>query len=225
MIKTLKSIFLVVLNLLCISNTTQAQSIEFRAGLNQNKFFDIQKGEAPYNTPIYSSELGSYFSISLNDVKVDSFYYDISIAFENYSGTARARSGGIGGGRSVNAEINKSVLSIGVVPFKQKLHKNLNLDVGFVFSILVNESFNGTVTQSAGNIPTTTSLTQEYTKFNSAITFGLLARLNYNIDINDKLVLSPFYAYYIGIINEFIDFPASTKSMRHQLGIGIKMDL
>lgn len=225
MIKKLKSIFLFVLLTLCLFNSTNAQTIELRAGLNSNMYFDLQNGEAPYNTPSYSSEIGNYFGVSFKNLKVDSFYYEVSIAYENYGGTARARSGGLGGGRSVNAEINKSVISIGIIPFNQTLFKGLNLDAGFIFSFLIDETFNGSLTQAAGNIPTTTSLMEEYNKFNSTVTLGLQARLNYSIAINEKYVLSPFYTYYFGILNEFTNFPARTKSMRHQLGIGLTINL
>lgn len=209
----------------CLLSTIQAQSYEIRAGIGLNKFYDFKVDDVPYNAPTYSSDLSSYFGVTIENLKIDDSPFDLSLAFENYSGSARSRTGGLGGGRAVSAEINKTLVSIGIHPFNQNIFKKLKLRAGFVVSVLLHETFSGTVTQSAGNSPTTTSLQNEYEKFNSDFYFGLQASLSYDVKVKENFILFPYYSYYLGIINEFSDFPSQTKSMRHHLGIGIRMQL
>lgn len=209
----------------CYSFSISAQKFQFSSGVNLNNFFELQYDDRPYNASDYSSKYGGYFALGFEYMMYDTFPVYLTISYEYLGGKANVRSGGLGGGTAVNVETNKSVVSLGITPFKQKIYKQLNLKIGFVFSVLLKESFSGTKTVAAGNIPINMNLKEVSNSFNSKYYFGIQGAISYDISINNNLILVPHYNYYIGFSDEFKDFPRRTKAMRHSLGIGIMMDL
>lgn len=213
--------------LLCVFNGIEAiaQSIEFSCGLNSNKFYNLHNDYAPYNYSIYTSQTGIYVGVSIEDLTIDSFPIHISLIYETVGGTASVRTGGLGGGRSLKVATDKSLISLSLTPFKLKVYKQLNIKLGPVFSILLNETFRGTKSESAGAQQSTIDLQKIGNSFNSKVYLGFQARISYDIPLNYNFALSFQYHYYIGLLNEFQESPRNSKSMRHSLGIGIKKNL
>ena len=65
-------------------------------------------------------------------------------------------------------------------------------------------------------------LQEKYDRFSASTYVGIQGRFAYDIKASKSTWISLQYLYYIGLSNEFIEFPTETKAMRHYFCIGIK---
>jgi len=204
------------------SLTAFSQDVEIIGGLNRNNFFDFQQNEGHFRSS-YDHDYGYAIRIGIENIKVDWMTLRITLGFDKYGGEITASDGGLGGGYTTNAKIDKSEISLGVFPLNFKIINRIDLNFGFEFSGLISEDFSGT---SSGWIMAepdwSYELNDKYDRFSSKTYIGLRGRIAYDFNISDKLAISPQYSYYLGLSNEFDEFPESTKSMRHYFCIGIQ---
>lgn len=200
------------------ASNVHSQKFDFFGGPTLTKFYDLQN-DAPYNRSTYSSDLGFFIGLGIEDLDVDDLQLRLSISYEYISGNVEARTGGIGGGRTTRAQLSKSQIGIGISPFELKF-KKLRIETGVRIYFLLKENFSGTTTVSAGNAPETIDLKEDTKSFNSRINGGIYSKLKYDIKTSETQSISPFYSFYLGISNEFKMFPKATKSMRHRFGLG-----
>lgn len=138
----------------------------------------------------------------------------------------KASDGGLGGGYGINAEIHKSVLSLGIFPFNFKILKRIDFNLGVEVSGLLNETYKGTSGGwQMGQPSSNDELNEKYDRISSRMYIGLRGRLAYDIKIAEGWAISPQYSYYLGLSKEFIGFPEVTRSMRHYFCIGIQRSL
>jgi len=219
--------YLLFLLVVMTHNSISAQAFELFGGLSKNKFYDIQ-GHWPNDTGKYTSKNGQYIGVALHQIRLDDLDFGITISYEKYGGDLWATVGGRGGGRTVNAMVDKSILSLGLFPFNKHLFKKIKFSLGIVISKLIRESFSGRdkfSLLSSSMFDTDESLNQKYNSYSTSTLIGLRGALSYDFKFSEGIILSPHYTYYIGLFEEFIDFPRAVKSMRHQIGLGIKQNL
>ena len=212
---------LIILN----SLTLFSQNVEILGGLNKNSFFDFMQNDVHFN-----SSYNSYFSysirIGIDDVKVDWLPLRFTLSYDKYGGKVNASVGGLGGGNTIIAEIDKSIISLGVFPINFKIIDRIDLNFGFEISGLINENFNGTESGwQMGEADWSYNLIDKYNRYSAKTNFGLRGRIAYDFNISDELAISPQYSYYFGLSNEFEEFPQETKSMRHYFCIGFQIKI
>jgi len=201
------------------------QNIELFGGLNTNNFHDYKENEGHYQSS-YHSGSGYSFGLAIDSLKVDWMTLRLTLKFDKYSGDLTASDGGLAGSSTTTAEINKSLISLGVFPLNFRIFKRIDLNIGFEISKLISESYKGSSNGwNMGEPNWSYDLQEKYNKYSSSINFGLSTRLAYNLQINESIIISPQYTFYFGLSNEFIEFPEATKSIRHFIGIGIKKKL
>lgn len=198
------------------------QSLDLYGGINSIVFYDLGSN-APYNRSNYSFDPGFFLGVGIEDLEIENKPIRLTLSFEIYNGSASARSGGLGGGTSTTAKTTKTLMSLGISPEKYTIYKGLGFEPGFLFSLLIHETFSGSVTSSAGNIPTTINLNKDRDKFNSLLYFGIQTRFRYDFKFNQTSKITLFYSFYFGFLDEFKMFPKATKSMRHQIGLGYNL--
>lgn len=204
------------------SLTSYSQNIELLGGINRNDFFDFQKNKGHYKSS-YNTDYGYTIRIGIENIKIDWFTLRFTLGFDNYGGELTVSDGGLGGGHTTDAKINKTIISLGVFPLNFKIIDRINLNFGFEFSGLISEKFSGTSSGWLMGKPNWSyDLNSKYDRFSSKIYFGLHGRVSYDFKISDKLAISPQYSYYLGLSKEFDAFPESTKSMRHYFCVGLK---
>lgn len=202
-----------------------SQTIEIIGGLNQNNFFDFQEGEGHFKSS-YTSDYGYTIRLGLDDIKADWMSLRLTLSYDKYSGSLTASDGGLGGGYTTNARIDKSVISLGVFPLNFKILDRIDLNFGLELSGLINEKFSGTSSGWLTGHPNWSyDLIDKYDRYNSRFYLGLSGRIAYDFYISDNLAISPQYSYYFGLSNEFDEFPDETKSMRHYFCIGLQRKL
>ncbi|PIF05985.1 MAG: hypothetical protein CSA36_03940 [Draconibacterium sp.] len=200
------------------------QNIELFGGLNANNFYDLEN-EGHYQSS-YNSGSGYSFGLTIDNISADCMTLRLSLKFDKYSGNLTASDGGLGGGYTTTAEIDKSLISLGVFPLSFRIVKRIDLNIGFEISKLISESYKGKINYWLMGGPNFRyDLQERYNKYSNPINFGLSARLGYNLQINESIAISPQYTFYFGLSNEFIEFPKATKSIRHFIGLGIKKRL
>jgi len=216
-----------LLILIFFSKTVFSQSFEFFGGISKNKFYDIQDNR-PFDTGKYNSGINSYFGIGLHQIEIEDIEFGITISYEKFGGDLWATSGGRGGGRTVTAKVDKSIVSIGIFPFSKKIYNQLQISIGLIYSALLRESFSGTDNSTvllAPSLNTFEKLEVKYKNYGTNSVVGFKSTLSYDFKIFENVSLSPHYSFYIGLFEEFKDFPRATKSMRHFFGIGLKSAL
>ncbi|MEX1192499.1 MAG: hypothetical protein WEA99_11040 [Brumimicrobium sp.] len=204
------------------SLTGFSQNIEIIGGFNNNNFYDFQQNEGHFSSS-YESDYGYTFRIGIENIKVDWMTLRFTLSFDNYVGKLTASEGGLGGGYTTNAKVDKSIISLGVFPINFKIIDRINLNFGFELSRLISESYSGTNSGwLMGQSNWSYNLNDKYERYSSKTYFGLRGRVAYDFNISDKLAISPQYSYYFGFSNEFDEFPKVTKSMRHYFCIGLQ---
>ena len=214
--------FNVVLILIC-SYTLHSQSFELIQGFTKNNFYDRQEMSSG-NRSSYSSDISHFYGLGLHQIKAGKLDIGITIIYEKYRGTVMADSTGLNVGRSIEADVNKSILSFGFYPINTTLFGNVDLNLGVVASSLVREKFSGTDrtfdTGSSSGVPAA-DLQDKYAQFSSNSYLGIRGRLVIKYKVGKEFYLVPVYSFYYGLLDEFRDFPRSTKSMRHSFGLAL----
>lgn len=217
---------LILLILSCINCTILfGQNIEFYGGVNNNVFHDNLQDVGHFQST-YKSGSGYSFGIAIDNIKIDSTIFRFTLQFDKYKGSIDVSDGGLAGGVMTKAEIDKSIISLGLFPINLQILKRIDLNFGFEVSRLISESYKGTNSGwSMKQHSWSYNLQERYNRFSTLIYFGLCVRLAYDLHIKESIIISPQYLFYYGISNEFIEFPEGTKSMRNFLGIGIEKKL
>lgn len=216
----IKLIFSILIGASCFSAI--GQNIELYGGQNTNHFHDYGQNVGHFQSS-YNPGYGYSFGLAVDSIKADWMTLRFTLKFDKYSGSLTASDGGLGGGYTTEAEIEKSLISFGVFPFNFQIIKRIDFNLGFEISKLISESYKGTSSGWVMGQPNWHyDLQERYSKYGSSISFGLSSRLAYNLQIGECITIYPQYSFYFGLSKEFIEFPESTKSVRHFIGIGIK---
>jgi hypothetical protein len=212
-----------IIGLIFINHLTLfSQNIEVYGGLDKNTFFDFKQNNGHFYSS-YNSGLGYAFGIGIDNLKMDWLTFRFTLNYDKYGGKIKASDGGLAGGYTTIAEIDKSILSLGIFPVNFRLFDRLDLNLGFEVAGLINENFKGTTSGwLMGEPDWSFELNDKYERFSAKTYFGLRGRIAYDVNLSDRLSVSPQYSYYFGLSPEFAEFPDATKSMKHYFCIGIK---
>jgi len=187
-------------------------------GVNKNNFFDYAEGG--HYRSAYHYGYGYVLKAGIDGIKTDKLRWRFTLGYERYSGELHVGDGGLGGGHITKASIEKSVISAGVFPLNFTIFKRIDLNAGVEYSALLQENFSGTFhVWSIISPGTARDLHELYTDYSAKSCIGVIGRIAYNINISDKLILSPQYSFYYGLSEEFREFPRETRSLRHQFGV------
>lgn len=199
-----------------------SQNVELIGGMNKNKFFDYEKDEGHFNSS-YDSQYGYSIQIAIENIRIDTLKWRFTLGYEKYGGSINVRDGGLGGGVTTNAEIEKSIISVGVFPLNFRIIDRIDINVGFEVGALINENIAGTTSGwSMGTNGYSYDLSDEHKRYNAKAYFGLRGRVAYDFKVSEKMAISPQYSYYFELTKEFDEFPEFSKSMRHFIGIGVQ---
>jgi hypothetical protein len=216
--KAYLSLFIVFIGL-----TSAAQNFEFYGGPVKNILHDYNKDDNHFNSS-YNPDLGYAFGVALDSVRLDTLFFRFSLQFEHYSGYVKASDGGLGGRSTVNLNFNKSLISLGIFPLNFRIIQRIDLNIGFELSVMVQESFSGTMSGWSMNNPSWSyDLKERYSQYNNRVYFGFKGRLAYDFKVSESIWLSPVYMYYFGMSREFDEFPKDARSMRHYFCVSLKL--
>ena len=200
---------------------SSGQQIGLSGGYCQNHFHDFRKDEGHMITD-YEEGPGYSFNINLDNVYLDTFLIRFSLNFTKYLGSIRTTDGGLGGGSTTKAAVEKYALGLSIFPINIKIYKELRLNFGGEFSYLVNSKVNGTqsswnISSGGNNVDLDDGSVDIFKEFN----FGILSRLGYNIKLFKHWFLIPEYNFYLGLTNEFDDIESNVYSFRHYFMLGV----
>jgi hypothetical protein len=221
--KIKKLVLFIIAFLICES--LFSQNIELIGGLNNNNFYYSNKDDH-YITSNYSPGYGYTIKIGIDDIKLEWLRLRFTLGYDNYNGKLEEDYYGLSASYLTIAEIEKSIISLGIFPINFKIKNKLDINLGFEISRLVYEKFEGTrsgwaLSEAYFNY----DLKEKYDKFSSSKYTGLIARVAYDLNLTKNIIISPQYSFYYGISNEFVEVFTGTKSMRHMICIGIEKKL
>ncbi len=216
----IKTIITVILFFIGIA--IQAQHLEVFGGINFNKFHDYN-GDNPHYSSSYDPGQGFIAGIALDSLRVDWSVMRFMLQFENYRGELNVKQGGLGGGSSITASVEKSLLTLGIYPFCFHLFHVVDLNFGLHLSLLIHDSYKGTISGWTIDQPNYSyDLNDRYDRYNNSFYAGAAGRIAYPIRLSPSFQITPQYVFYFGFSDEFVESPGGTKSMRHNVGIGIR---
>jgi hypothetical protein len=208
--------------ILLSGSTLYSQNITFYGGVNNNIFHDNIHNN-PHHNSSYKSEVGYFAGIGLDSIKVDWMTVYFTLQLDKYGGELKVSDGGLGGGYSTEATIDKWIISLGIYPINFKLFHKIDLNFGFEISRLIHENFNGTAGGwLMGQPGWSYYLEDRYDRYSSKTYFGFKGRIAYDINLPKSIIISPQYSFYYGLSYEFQEHPEDTKSQRHYFCIMIK---
>ena len=209
-------IIILLLNNLCLI----AQEIEIIGGLSRNNFYNMENDLRDFQSS-YTPGLGYVVRIGIDDIELGWQNIRLMLSYENYNGKVWAKYEGKAGDFITNSEISKSVVSFSFFPVNLQIFKKWNINLGLEISGLVNNTVKGTNSGwTMGHGLWSHDLSER--KYNSNLYFGLRGRIAYEFFISKKYAIVPQYSYYLGLTNEFTEFPEGTNSMKQYFCIGIK---
>ncbi|MGW8315857.1 MAG: hypothetical protein ACWGNV_09680 [Bacteroidales bacterium] len=199
------------------------QSIAIIGGLNQNSFFDFKQEKYMYSSS-YSPDLGYVIRIGLEDIKVKWLTMRFTLSYDKYGGKIATTHYTVGSEDITNAEIDKSVISLGIFPINFTIIDRISINLGFEMAGLISEDIKGTKKYwVSGQLDwMETDLNDIYKRYSARTCFGLRGRIAYSFRISDHLAILPQYSYYLGLSHEFVESPELTKSMRHYFCVGLQ---
>lgn len=214
-----------IILLFCISSLTlYSQSIEVYGGANRNLFYGQKDKNYSYFTADYQAGNGFTAGIGIDSLHINRFRMRVTIQFDRYNGSFEAEGNA---GKAIYhraaGEIEKSVVSIGFFPLNFTIKKMLDLNLGAEASALLSESVSGTgFYDYLLGASMSYDLAEHYDRYSTRACYGLKGRIAFPLALS-KVILIPQYSFYYGLSNEFEAFPKAIKSMRHSVGLGIKM--
>lgn len=202
--------------------SVNGQNLEIIGGISKPTFYNFEQVSGHFKSS-YISGIGSTALIAIDKVNADWINLRLTLGFENYGGQIEAYDGGLGYGHTTIAEINKTVLSLGIYPFNFFFLNRLECNFGFYLSALINETFSGkTSGWTMNQIDESYDLEEKYDRYNALGYFALTARLAYVIPLTNTISITPQYSYHLGLSSEFSEFPEASKSMKNYFCFGIK---
>lgn len=205
---------------LVISFSISAQNIEVTTGALYNKFFD---SEQDYAWKTFSDQPAFGYSFNVGyEQKFEWLPLRFTLGYENYGGEIKASEYGHMYSKYADFEIRKSMLTLGIYFINFTFLDHLNLNIGAQVNRFLYESVEGSGEMTAVfefDEPTVKELKFKSKKSN----YGLRGRIAYDIELNDRLAISPQYDFYYGLSNESGDYPSTVQAYRHYLSVGLQM--
>ncbi len=204
-----------------------SQNIELIGGVNKNVFFNFPRNQGNFSSS-YNADYGFSVRIGVDNIKNRRMSLRFTLGYDKYGGELTAIEGGLGGSHTTEAKINKSIISLGLFPLNFRIINKIDLNIGVELARLIYEQYSGTTSgfhmghDSWSYNSWSYNLADKYDHFNAKTYVGIVARIAYDFNISDKWAISPQYSYYLGLSDEFKEFPETTKSMRHNFCIGIQ---
>ncbi|PLX16056.1 MAG: hypothetical protein C0599_15705 [Salinivirgaceae bacterium] len=211
----------VVLLFLFFSLSLSAQNVEVVGGALFNSFSSAED-DTPY-TDFYAKSNTDYsFNIGIDDIKFDWLPLRFTLGYEKYGGAIEASESGHMYKKSVDFNVKKTVLALGIYFINFKFFDHLDLNVGLQFNRLLNQNVEGTG-EDITYFDNPELIEYEVDFKGEKSTYGLRGRLAYDFYLNDRFAISPQYDFFYGLSYESEDFPSSVHSYKQYLSVGLQM--
>lgn len=206
---------------------TQAQQLEFASANGKNSFYNFRR-EDPHNNSEYTSP-GYVFSlgIAIDEIKIDSIPcpWRFEILYTHYNATFKSTTGGLGGASTVEATASKDLIGIGFYPLNFKIKELVKLNFGIQFDYLVHSRISGNESSwQMGQYSTNNEIDPKSNDYDKTIGFGFSSRIAFQIPINARFKILPYYQFFMGFSNEF-RIRTSMKGMRNSLGVALALNI
>lgn len=194
-----------------------AQELTFSAYGGWNEFYN-----RPLTNDKLSAEYGGGMSqcyelciTGLGDFKL---LPSFSLMVEHYNCNVTHRYQEYYGGYTMDIDVDKTMLGIGVYPFNFRVYKKLHFRAGSDFSFPLTDQTQVTTAfkfeQHAWNDTT------DGADLSPDLIIGLSAIVDYRFSLGKRWYFTPRYRFYYGLMPELEDIRIKVRSVRHQFGIG-----
>lgn len=203
-----------------------AQQFEFASALMKNSFFNFRK-EDPHNYSEYTSPGVAFsFEIAIDEINIDSIPcpWRVEILYTHYDATFKSTTGGLGGASSVDAAASKDLIGIGFYPLNFKIKERIKWSFGFQLDYLIHSAISGRESSwLMGQYDTNIEIDPKSNDYDVTIGFGFSSRIAFQIPINTKFKILPYYQFFMGFSNEF-KIQTQMKGIRNSLGVAIALN-
>lgn len=214
-----------LLLLIClVSININAQDINVLIGLGQNQYFDIHE-DTPHYDSSYESGLLKNIRIGLSDVQYEDLKFSILLGVRSYESSLFVRSGGLGGGSTLDVDVKKTLLTLGFYPVKRSLFDELNVEFGIVYSRLINEVYKGESTDWVYGQGSSEVELDGNEAFSEKVFFCLGIQAYYSIPLSKNLNFLVQLSSSFNLSDEFERRLESTRAYSYVLVAGLNIPL
>ena len=211
---------LLVIILFVVNSSLYAQNIEVIPWFGRSYLFDFEE-ETPHFNSDYKTGLVYGGSIGVSDIKFSDMNLRLIFGFQRYSNELVVGSGGLGGHSTTELDVDKSVLTIGVYPFKRKLFDKFDFELGVEYSRLVREHYSGRDFGWLANEYWENQLDKDEKQYSAQKYWGLGMRIVYYHSLLERLNLLIQYSSVYGFSGEFVGLNTEVKSFKQAFGVGL----
>jgi hypothetical protein len=201
------------------------QSIDLNGGFQVNQIVMINQNSHFEST--YDLTNNYSVSIGVEDVQIDYLTMRFALSLSNYSGELIDNYSGLAGGSKIEAEFQKTTITLGLFPVSFYLFDHVNFNVGIYISRRIHEEFSGIKSgcfddAKGGFDCHQLELGDKYNSLCLPWTFGIQSRIAYDFYLSESLILTPSYIFSLGLSNEFSIVSRGNRLMSHIFYLGIE---
>ncbi|HRZ42110.1 MAG TPA: hypothetical protein P5228_05340 [Bacteroidales bacterium] len=220
----MKKMLLGIVCLMCISESL-GQKLEFTGGINLNRYLDADSFLDGYLPPGLKWDTGYQMALSLRSIRWwHCLPVKVTLRLDYVKGRIDEYYGGMGGGTSYHAAVDKINLGFGFFPVNIKIAKKFWVSIGGELSGRVWDHTTGekwAFSMYATPPVRTWSLDDDALQLNKDFFFGVSADFSYDFWLSDVWHLAPHYRFYLGLTDEFRNLESSIRSVRNYFEMGI----
>lgn len=196
------------------------QEFVISQGLNFNTFFDYK-----LNDPLFysdnSSAIGFTNGISVNELSIYGYTFDISLSYELYSGNSTFGYNSFYNQNITIVHIETNRISLAIYPFHFRLSENaLKIKLGTEYGLLTSVKLEGlhAVSDFSGEIFTV--LDDETQGFINTNRLSINVGVQHKYMISEKFLLQIYYELNYGVTNEILPANAVLSNFIQRLTFG-----
>lgn len=203
----------------------KAQDVSVLIGLGQNQYFDCIEASPHYNSLYEKGRLIST-RIGLSDIKFKDIRFSVLFGIQSFESSLEVSSGGLGGNNTVDVDMEKTLFTFGFYPVKRTLIEGVSLELGLLYSRLINEFYVGRRYGWVvdGGVWDDDETEHDYTYSLDGF-WSAGAQVSYEIPLRKRLDFLIQLSGAYSLSNEFKSWFDDTKAFRCVLAVGLKVPL
>jgi hypothetical protein len=215
----MRKLFFTVLFLITVQYF-QAQNLGLFTGVNMMSNYPFQETSEHYYTR-FSAKPGFSLGLELDDFDIGFTPIKLTVKIAKFNTDISHENSGLGGGYHLDVTQGNYYLSIGTHILKNKPLSPIQLSLGFEYSILLSEKFDGSSrTWSASSGGKTESVDENSFELNMKNIFSITGTIGYKKEVTTGWYIEPQLSIFAGISKELQIFePIRTLKFLLEFGI------
>ncbi len=198
----------------------QCQSLGIYAGIGQPSYTDY-KQEALEGAPSYSNKgkwATRYGFLGTSHLFKSRYWIKVGLGIETVKSNLLVTSSPLPKNFTSDIQIEKSSVQFALYPFNFRIFKHAEINIGYEFNFLLNQNVSG-IRYRSQDFAQLSDISSEVKDMNQQTTSGIRVNAAYAFFLAKGFSISPEYAAYFGIQNEFDKVWTNAKRIHQYIGV------